>query len=258
LIFKDQIAITDLNTWEKLAGPKRSIHWKDGRSAKEAAKSWLEALPSIPTAIEDALISHKDFSVLREWMAEPEAYVRFDSFRGEPSNVDVLVQGRDDYGPIVIAVEAKGDEPFGANVEQTLKKAEGRLATNPRSKGVARIHNLANALLGVSAADLSKVSSIRYQLLTVSAAALAEAEREGASRAVVMIQEFITSETEDEKHLANQSDLNAFLSALSRKRVEISSGQVFGPISVKGPNPTTFAIGLYIGKVSVNLRNGDA
>jgi hypothetical protein len=41
-IIKNGINILTLEDWERHAGPKRQLQWKDGRSAKEAARAWLE------------------------------------------------------------------------------------------------------------------------------------------------------------------------------------------------------------------------
>lgn len=254
MIVKGGIEIRNLETWHRLAGPKRQIQWKDGKSAKEAARFWLAALPSIPRPVGDALRSHPDFSALGNWVAEPEAQVRFDGFPGEPSNVDILVRGADTHGPIVIAVEAKADESFGGTLSQTLKKAESRLEKNPRSKGVDRIRRLGEFLFGLSLSELSSLSKIRYQLLTVSAATLAEAERCGARRAVVMVQEFLTSETENRKHLSNAIDLNKYLTAIWGKKTEISAAQVVGPVWARNSVSIGDEIALYVGKVSMNLR----
>ena len=102
MITKSGQPICDLEAWHRLAGPKDPTkHWKDGRSAKESARAWLERAPDcVPAEIEKALSAHPDFGrILPGWSAEPEARVAFDSFRGEPANLDVLLKARDEEGP---------------------------------------------------------------------------------------------------------------------------------------------------------------
>ena len=191
VIEKNGQRLSTLEEWEKDAAPKRKVHWKDGRSAKESAQSWLAAVPSIPSEIAKTLRSHHDIGTFRDWCAEPEAKVRFDKFRGEPANVDVLLVGRDKTGPIVVAVEAKADELFGQTVNETLSAARLRLENKPQSKGVERIEQLCEMLFGAKP-NQTEILELRYQLLTLTAAAMAEAERQSAKRAVVMIHEFKT------------------------------------------------------------------
>jgi hypothetical protein len=85
MIKKNGRTLTSMEDWLIYAGPKSKIQWKDDRSAKESARAWVTAAPSIPSEIESTLCSHADIDAFHEWRAEPEAQVRFDLFRGEPS-----------------------------------------------------------------------------------------------------------------------------------------------------------------------------
>jgi len=254
MIEKDGRTLTTMEDWLIYAGPKNEIQWKDDRSAKESARAWVTAAPSIPSEIESILCSHADIDAFQEWRAEPEAQVRFDSFRGEPSNIDVLLVGLDHSGSLVVAVEAKADEPFGSTVRETLAKARSRFESNPRSKGVARVEQLLKGLFGVKPTELDSLLDLRYQLLTVSAAALAEAERRSARRAVVLIHEFITSATSDQKHDSNMRDLVQFVWRLSGRRDSLRPGALIGPFSVPGTPIVRSDISLYFGKAIVKRR----
>ena len=76
MISKNGEPLEDLDTWLRLAGPKHDNQWVDGRSAKEAARAWIEHAPgSFPPEILQALLSHADFGPIVEWSAEPEARV---------------------------------------------------------------------------------------------------------------------------------------------------------------------------------------
>ena len=251
-------SISCLETWLRLAGPKTMKQWKDGRSAKESARAWLERAPDcVPAEIEQALSAHPDFgTILPGWSAEPEARVAFDSFGGEPSNLDVLLTAADEEGQLVIAVEAKADEPFGHTVEKTLCQARKRKAENPTSRGVDRVEQLAESILGVPGHRLPEVGKLRYQLLTASAAALAEAQRRYARRAVVVIHEFKTGRTTDQRHLENEEDLNAFVRRLSDGAVTtVAEGTVRGPFELPGHPLIGSPIRFYIGKAVRDLRS---
>ena len=258
MICKGGKSICSLETWRRLAGPKTEQQWKDGRSAKESARAWLECTPArVPAEIEQALSTHCDFGrILPAWRAEPEARVAFDSSRGEPSNLDVLLTAKDEKGPLVIAVEAKADEPFGRTVEDTLCQARKRKEGNPRSQGVDRLEKLAAAILGIRLDRLAEAGELRYQLLTASAAALAEAQRQSACRAVVIIHEFVTDQTSDEKHHDNAKDLDAFVSMLSNREVTtVAKGTVQGPFELPGLPLIHSPIRFYIGKAVRTLRS---
>ena len=247
MIHKDGRPIATMIEWFDRAPPKSSSHWQDGRSAKESARAWLTAPPgSLPHEIADVLRSHADLGPVLEWSAEPEALVAFDAYSG-PANVDVLMVCRDSHGPLIVAVEAKADETFGNTIAQQIAAAEREVMKNPRSKRVARIEELGVALLGVTADDLQRVGALRYQLVTLSASVLAEAERQGATRAVVLVHEFVTTKTKDEKHERNARDLQLFWAHLSGAPNDIvGPGVIRGPVGV--PGALGRSVRLYVGK----------
>lgn len=231
-IEKDSRRLSTLDEWFRYAPPKNENHWKDGRSTKENARLWLNAAPALPSEISSALDSCTDVGRLHAWYAEPEAKVSFDEFDGESANVDLLLVGEDERGPIVVAIEAKADEPFGATVEKTLSKASVRLESNPRSKGIERIQALAT--LFELDLRLPDILDLRYQLMTITAAALAEAERRSTQRAVIMVHEFVTCQTEAKKRTRNAHDVNHFLKTVFGQRNSLRPGAIVGPFEVKG------------------------
>ncbi len=245
MISKGNRNIETLTDWEIYAGPKSAIQWKDGRSAKEAAKYWLRSSSNFPLEISKLLAAHRNFSTPISWQAEPESAVCFDSFRGEPANIDVLVRFMDRFGDALILVEAKADETFGATIRDQLKAALKRLDGNPRSKGVARIEGLAGRVFGIDSSKTDDFAYLRYQLLTVTAAAVSESERTGVDRALVLVQEFVTDLTNDDKHASNASDLNNFLSKLDLPA--LNSGDIVGPMRIGSTD-------IYFGKLTHNLR----
>jgi hypothetical protein len=142
-------------------------------------------------------------------------WLSFDDFPGEPRNADLAVYARDEHGDFVIAVEAKADETFGETVADALSAAVDRKLENPRSNGVARVEQLASALFGIRGEKPPALGTLRYQLLTATAGALRAGEERSVDRVVVLIHEFRTRRTKDEKHNANARDLDRFVDRLS-------------------------------------------
>jgi hypothetical protein len=254
---KDGQPLRTLQDWERLAGPKRADQWKDGRSAKESARAWLEAgSPRLPPEIDALFTSHSDFGRVLHWDGEPEVRLPFDQRRGEPRNTDLLLTARDDHGNFLIAVEAKADETFGELVSEALSEAVERRLANPRSGGVARIEDLAASLLGPRDRGTPGIGGLRYQLLTATAGALKAAADRKVDRVVLLIHEFHTNHTTDERHATNAVDLNRFVARLTRGGVtSVARGRLYKTVRV--PGPPLFGISppsLYIGKAIRSLR----
>lgn len=251
-IFKVGRFISTLEEWEKYAPPKSPHHWVDGRSAKEVARVWLAGRATLPSEVSTALAAHSAFGDVLSWKAEPEARLRFDSFPGEPRNSDLLVDVSDAAGSYVLAVEAKADEPYGETVSQAVANGLERRIENPRSNAITRVEELVRSLLPLRSKGLPHVGSLRYQLLTACAGALAEAKRKRSSRAVVLVHEFVTDETNDENHARNAMDLAAFVRRLSSGEVDnVQPGRMYGPYSTPG----TPEVGLFLIKVVRQLRS---
>lgn len=255
-ISKNDEFIKTLGDWRRLAPPKSAHQWVDGRSAKETARTWLEGGGRrLPADLDILLRHHKDFGPVLHWRAEPEAKLRFDSFRGEPRNSDLAVHAEDSHGKFLVAVEAKADEPFGENLSDALCNALERYITNTSSKGITRIQQLVRALFSKREGDQSALKDLRYQLLTASAGALCEAERHGYARSMLLIQEFVTDKTQDSKHERNSKDLAQFLARLTDGTFSsLTSGEIVGPIPVPGTPLVSTSVDFYIGKLTRNLR----
>ncbi|WP_313644576.1 hypothetical protein [Stenotrophomonas sp.] len=250
-ISKNGRPISTIEEWQQRAPPKAVHHWVDGRSAKEVARAWLSASSTAyPTEVQFALVEHPKFGPVLSWECEPEAKLPFDSFPGEPRNSDLAISATDSFGTYVLAVEAKADEPYGETVAETFSAALERGIENQRSNGIARIQGLAAFLFRPRAAS-PKVGGLRYQLLTACAGAAAEATRRQASRAVMLVHEFITPATQDVNHERNASDLLQFLHRLGGKPIEgFKDGQLYGPFSLPGAP----GVELFVGKVKRTLR----
>ncbi len=257
-IVKDGRTINSMARWLELAPPKSPGHWKAGRSAMETARAWLGGGDGVlPAEVEALLVASPHFGTPLRWTAEPEAKLRFDSFAGEPRNSDLLMIGTDAKGDYVVAVEAKADETFGGSVATALRNAAQRKEKNPRSNGELRIQQLEEALLGAQREGEAPLSELRYQLLTATAGLLCEAERRGATRAVLLIHEFVTDETSDDKHEANGKDMDFFVQRLSHSaQLTAPAGQLLGPFAVPGGKLLRAAsdVQLFVGKAVRKLR----
>ena len=258
-ILKQGLPVVDLEDWRVRAGPKSPDQWKDGRSAKETARAWLGAgAQTLPTEVAELLASSPHFGPPTNWTAEPEARLPFDGFPGEPRNSDLVLYCTDAHGDYVAAVEAKADETFGQTIEDALGAALERRLSNPRSNGIPRIVQLATALLGARGPSETGVADLRYQLLTATAGVLCEAERRGASRAIFLIHEFVTDQTNDDRHAANAVDLDRFVHRLSRgSQSALHEGTLAGPFMVHGQPLLAAPIQLYIGKAVRLMRTGN-
>lgn len=255
-IIKDGERIGIVEDWQRLAPPKSADQWADGRSAKEAARAWLQRGGiDLPDDVDKLLEEHAAFGPVIRWEAEPEARLRFDTFRGEPRNSDLAVHAEDSHGSYLIAVEAKADEPFGESVADALSNALERYVGNSASNGVMRIQQLARALFAERERGQPALKELRYQLLTACAGALCEAERNGYQRSLMLVHEFVTEKTTDEAHERNSRDLGRFIERISGGQTRsIRSGEILGPFRVPGTPLLSGHIQLYMGKLTRNLR----
>ncbi|MGI8548121.1 MAG: DUF6946 family protein [Gemmatimonadaceae bacterium] len=253
---RDGWPIKSLTDWEHRAGPKRATQWQGGRSAKEVARAWLAACPGLPSEVTEVLATQPSaFGSVEEWLAEPELALELDGFRGESRNTDLLVKTRDSYGDYLMAVEAKADEPFSETVADALAEAVERGLGPKKSNGVARIERLAAALFRPRQKETEpgvhdpRLGELRYQLLTAAGAVLHEADKSGHTRAVLLVHEFHTFATAPAKYAANASDLNTFVTRISRGAFTVvEPGGLYGPISVPGAPGWRAVPSLYIGK----------
>jgi hypothetical protein len=256
-LFKKAEPIRDLDHWQKVGGPKKDQQWVEGRSAYETARFWLDAADAFPASIGASLGAHPDFGTIHTWTAEPEVRLKFDERKGEPRNTDLLIVAEDDFGPFLIAVEAKADEPFGETVSDQLAAALESRFTNPRSQALERIEDLAKAVLRPRDKGLPSIKSIRYQLLTATAGALVEGSRQKTNRVVLLIQEFCSDRTDEDLQARNAADLAAFVSRVSGQRVmEVVPGEVLGPFKLPAAALFTGPPQLYVLKVTCDVRTG--
>ena len=164
--------------WQSLlADPAK--HWRTGYSAKELAYAWMEDPNDFPRSVRSVFASSQFevFRTIEMLLAFPEyetplPYGR----RASQSDVFVLAKG---IGNLVsITVEGKVSEPFDKVVSEWTDP--------PPSRKGERLQYLCDCL-GLLPVD---VDSIRYQLLHRTVSALIEADKFGASHALMMIHSF--------------------------------------------------------------------
>jgi hypothetical protein len=221
---RDGEDIASLNAWHRLAKPAAEHHWKEGRSAYELAKDWIEG---------DAIDR-----VTRLLRSRPElAGAQLDELPRGPRNHDLLVRGMTPQGPVVIGVEGKADEPFDKSLGQWREAAMDR---TPTSDAPRRLDHLTNLFFGTTIdrdAAYPPLSCLGYQLLSALAGTLADAKESAAAHAVLLVHEFVTDETDDVRHAANEKALDDFLVRLGVARPErpdADVGWITHPLAVRG------------------------
>ena len=235
--------ITSLDDWFHLAPPKKgALQWKDFRSAKELARSFLRSgSPSPPTELLALLRKH--FGELRIEKATPEFCIRLDDLRGEPRNCDLILFGQIASAPFVANIEAKADEPFGELIGHYYDQ---KLPT--RSNVPRRIENLAFTLFGRFD---DEVRSLRYQLLHATAATVISAWAHRADKALFLVHEFISAKLKSENIARNRQDWTNFVRALTGASAPeaVEENQILGPIGLHSQSSPS----LYLGHLVTEL-----
>ena len=149
--------INSVYDWYDAAPPKNpSLHWKDGRSAKELAKYMTSTKGYMPKEIEDILVK-LGCNPNDTFYGEPEAVTSLEGRGGGRHHDLLLVQGNE----VVIGVEAKSDEDFGKIVCKELfgNKDYKELFDSISGNKFTRVNSLYNDIYGY---DLYKNMELRY------------------------------------------------------------------------------------------------
>jgi hypothetical protein len=233
--------------------PERKLkHWEEGRSAFELCRVWMEhGEPSVPLELVQLLESHDTTkgSVIRCGTTEHETNLPFGN--RWPRCHDLALKADQSDSIVTICIEAKVDETFGGTVKEELSKARNR----PVTKFPERLDWLTRSLLGVPAFDdeehavlSSVIAQTPYQLLSV-----------------LVVHEFRTALTTDDKMDANASALDHFLRLLlawnnaADETFQLQRGKLFGPVQIvertaAGLRRIPFNIQLFIGKIRTDVR----
>ena len=146
----DGHALGSVDEWYRHAPPMgRSLHWRDGRSAKELAKAWCRdgSQPCPPPDLLALLATVPSLSQLEFLVGYPELRVRFDNAPGEPRNTDLALLCDSLQGRIAISIEAKATESFGRALGEEIVAAAGQWVFTERGSKLKRLQMLVAALL---------------------------------------------------------------------------------------------------------------
>jgi hypothetical protein len=187
-------------------------HWKQGRSAKAIADSWFNAA-GIPKTIQVLLFTAPDFraaQLLDGWL---ERKTDLGDSCGAPSQTDLLALLDLGEELAVLAVEAKVDESFGPFVHEWI--ADGSL----------RKHKRLRALCARLKIEPDDAMPLRYQLLHRTVAALIEAKRFHARKALLAVQSFCPNAT-------GYEDFAAYCHSIGLGNLE--RARLAGPVQFEG------------------------
>ena len=202
--------INSVDDWYSVAPPKSpSLHWKDGRSAKELAKYMTSTKGYMPKEIEDILVK-LGCNPNITFYGEPEAVTSLESRGGGRHHDLLLIQENE----VVVGVEAKSDEDFGKIVCKELfgNKDYKELFDSISGNKFTRVNSLYNDIYGY---DLYKNMELRYQLLTATDGILKEAKKANASKAVFLVLTLKKEGCYSEKKVeANLQELDDFVASL--------------------------------------------
>ena len=146
--------------------------------------------------------------------ATPEYLAKFDSYPGNPSNLDLGIAGEVGLSTLreslFVGVEAKVDETFGDTVGRRYSSAMKTRATGKSTNAPERVRDLLTKYFSVrDSPDASRFADIRYQLLTGTAGTVAAPCK--VSLFYVLV--FKTSAYDVRKGSANQRDYGEFIEA---------------------------------------------
>lgn len=232
---EDEKEIVSLADWERLGKPASRDHWREGRSAYELAADWIER--DAVERVTGLLSLRPELAGLELIEGIAEQQTRFDEIPHGPRNHDLLVRASTSAGVLVVGVEGKADEPFDHPLWRWRQRA---LSRTESSRSPARLDHLTMLFFGTTIDKddaYPSLGCLGYQLLAALAGTLAEAKKHSAARAVLLVHEFVTDETDDEKHRRNASGLEDFLGRLSSSWGDRagSTGQwITAPTTVRG------------------------
>ncbi|MGH2946329.1 MAG: DUF6946 family protein [Solirubrobacteraceae bacterium] len=243
--------LATLADWRDHGGPVSAKQWVEGGSARELARAWIEL--DAAARVTALLTTVPAFAglILDRGIAEKET--RFDDIRGGPRHHDLLVVGAAPSGPVVIGVEGKADEPFDERLDVWVTRA----VASERSRAPERLDRLTTAFFGTTLDDDPLLAPLRYQLLSGLAGTLADARERGARQAVLLVHEFETPWTDDERHRRNADDLEAFVGRLmpAAERTGDERAWIAGPGVLAGDGTwLPESADVYVAKLATSTR----
>ena len=210
--------ITTLDQWRSrfFDGTSKARHWKEGRSAHSLAEFILNNRKGYKH-LEKRISAALSRPVILE-QAKPEYLARFDSYPGNPSNLDLGITGLVGTSglpkSLFVGVEAKVDEKFGKPVSDTYRSSMEKRDAGTNTNAPERVKDLLSEYFTCEdPPDYSRFAGIRYQLLTAAAGTVATK----AEVAVFYVLVFRTPEHDEQESLANRRDYEKFVEAAGGK-----------------------------------------
>lgn len=235
--------ITSLEEWQDKCVDEK--HWKEERSAMELAKEWIF---NDGENLKKLMERHNDFREVEFLKASPEIITTFDNFNKGRQH-DLLIIGQEADEKVIISVEAKVDEPFdndkvgSAYMKGLMKRLNGENTNAPE-----RIEKLIEALFDKPYSN--KIIKLKYQLLHAVAGTMAEAKKQTASKALFVVETFLTPDINMEKNRENMNDLDRFIREISSNNIKhIHKGEIHGPFYLPGNRFIPSDIALYIARI---------
>ena len=210
--------ISSLDQWRRriFDGTSKIKHWKKGRSAYSLAEFTMDPRKgALYLGKRISSVLSRDVTLEQ---ATPEYLAKFDTYSGNPSNLDLGITGHvgrlNDRSSLFVGVEAKVDEPFGSILRSRYSSAMKIRNAGRNTNAPERVKGLLSKYFSVKdSPDSSRFAGIRYQLLTGTAGTVAAP----GEVSVFYILVFRTSMYDERKGSANQQDYERFMEATCSK-----------------------------------------
>ena len=209
--------ISNLTEWRSRIFDRTSKEkdWKRGRSAHSLAEFIMHRNGA--SYLEKRISAVLSRQVMLE-QAKPEYLARFDSYPGNPSNLDLGITGYLKRSSLkeglFVGVEAKVDETFAGTVRSRYSSAMRTREAGKNTNAPERVKGLLSNYFSVKDSPCSsRFADIRYQLLTGTAGTVATPY----DVSVFYILVFRTSLYNERKGFKNRQDYENFMEATCGK-----------------------------------------
>jgi len=239
-ITQNAFDVSSVDDWFSKYPPQRpSLHWRDGKSAKEHARAWFppnNSGPVVPLGMDVLLLSHPLTHGMIIEKAVPEMLVTFDNRGGGRRNTDLGLLGISGINRVAVSIEAKTDEHFG---NYSIDGQFRRCSQNAQQ----RIIDLCYALFSVARhIDIAKLPThllkLRYQLLFSMVATIVWALQQHANVAVLAVHELLPRDLNYKFRDENDGQMRGF----SRRQIETNHNDLAAFFTALSGGPTAIAL----------------
>jgi Domain of unknown function (DUF6946)/Family of unknown function (DUF6308) len=233
--------IRSVADWFRLAPPAGGVgQWKDGRSAKEAAKAWFrDGTPKVPVELADLFETRKLTRGLVVCSVVPERVTFFADGVFGPRHHDLALYGHAGPHRTVVGIEVKADESLDRTVGQRVKAALRDRAAGKKTLFPERMAAFAHALFGWEGIDEDgnvepRLTEIPYQLLSGVAGTIREAALHEAHQAVFAVHVLDSGRLDQRRLKANEQGLSRFCELLGLEPTGLGERRLLGPVDYPG------------------------